>query len=211
MKKKNMLKGRYKKSMSSRKVFVRDLPLDQSVTVIKQGKTTLFNLIIGRSRIETLRDDRPLLNNGNGAFTLIELLVVVLIIGILAAVAVPQYQRAVTKSRLMAAVTYLKAVKDAEEIYYLANGVYTDDIDSLSVEGECPNKWVCSIVSLNNIQAHPAGDMSLRVVAPFDHTWLKGQIYCMADPANSQAVSLCKSMGPDIGSDSTTVRRSISN
>ncbi len=70
----------------------------------------------------------------NKGFTLIELLVVVLIIGILAAVAVPQYQKAVAKARTAEAVSVLKNLVNAEEVYYLANGEYTPDISKLDVE-----------------------------------------------------------------------------
>ena len=66
-------------------------------------------------------------------FTLIELLVVVLIIGILTAIALPQYRVAVAKSRLSQAFVLAKSIKDAEEAYYLANGSYTEDLENLSV------------------------------------------------------------------------------
>lgn len=66
-------------------------------------------------------------------FTLIELLVVVLIIGILVSVALPQYQRAVLKSRYGAMIPLVKSLTEAQESYFLANGQYATDLSDLDV------------------------------------------------------------------------------
>ncbi len=66
-------------------------------------------------------------------FTLIELLVVVLIIGILSAIALPQYQTAVLKARLQTLVPLLRTVADANERYRLANDQYTTSFGNLDI------------------------------------------------------------------------------
>ncbi len=55
-------------------------------------------------------------------FTLIELLVVVLIIGILSAIALPQYQKAVRRARVTEAKVILKNFTNAQDMYYLRTG-----------------------------------------------------------------------------------------
>lgn len=66
-------------------------------------------------------------------FTLIELLVVVLIIGILAAVAVPQYQKVIYRTHAAEALTMLRSIAAAQELYYLEHGEYTNDISDLDI------------------------------------------------------------------------------
>lgn len=63
-------------------------------------------------------------NRNKRGFTLIELLVVVLIIGILAAVAIPQYQLVVEKTRASEAFVALESWERAANLYYMTNGTY---------------------------------------------------------------------------------------
>ena len=68
-------------------------------------------------------------------FTLLEMLVVVLIIGILAGIALPQYNKAVTKARLAEVLINVKAIEDSVDRYLLTNGIQNVSlIDILDID-----------------------------------------------------------------------------
>ena len=86
------------------------------------------------------------------AFTLIELLVVVLIIGILAAIALPQYTLAVEKSRAAEAMANIATIKQQMQLYIMENGLPTHTVlyeDFASVD-LCGGEWNYSSCETKN-------------------------------------------------------------
>ncbi len=82
-------------------------------------------------------------------FTLIELLVVVLIIGILSAVALPQYQKAVEKARMAEAIATLEAMAKGIVLYNLSAGDFlVNDIADLDID--VTKSFTCSVGSANS-------------------------------------------------------------
>lgn len=73
------------------------------------------------------------MKNVRKGFTLIELLVVVLIIGILASIAIPQYFKVVEKSRTAEAMSLISSIKSAQERYLARGGNYTSNFTQLDI------------------------------------------------------------------------------
>lgn len=74
------------------------------------------------------------IKNAKQGFTLIELLVVVLIIGILTAIALPQYNQIVLRSKFAKVKANVQALASAMDRYYLVNNKYPENLSELDVE-----------------------------------------------------------------------------
>ena len=73
-------------------------------------------------------------NRRRSGFTLVELAVVIIIIGILAAFAVPRFLDSVERSKAGEAFNYLAAVRSAQERYQVRQGTYADDLTKLDIQ-----------------------------------------------------------------------------
>ena len=153
------------------------------------------------------------MQNKSRAFTLIELLVVVLIIGILAAVAVPQYTTAVNKSRFANLRSVAMSFVSAAQVYKLANGNWPDNFEDLGVNlpggfeitnpsyygsvhytcGQNDQLFCCLFPkagTANPMITCSQKDESFAYAYFLDHL----KAYCIADPDKADALKLCQSV-----------------
>lgn len=155
----------------------------------------------------------------NKGFTLIELLVVVLIIGILAGVALPQYTKAVEKSRATEAITLISNLAKAETVYALGTNSFTNDLNALDIQmpniaagtasqSETKNFIIRATLDGNTLHLVASRKGTVNVYAIVGEMTLNGnlQMWCKigagygakpADNANigsTEAAKICKSI-----------------
>lgn len=153
-------------------------------------------------------------------FTLIELLVVVLIIGILSAVALPQYEMAVTKARVATILPAMRRWYDAWNLYkaengdYCADGISCPDSAALGVswpssefpncfrEWECQgDKWLCFANEEKNgavgCETTWLGDDAVYITLyqqqDEHYPLLAGKRTCL--PYTEKGIRICKALG----------------
>ncbi len=144
-------------------------------------------------------------------FTLIELLVVVLIIGILAAIALPQYRRVVDKARFATLMDITKAIADANERFYLVNDRYSTNFNELDVDipanGISINgstayfEWGrCYLNTQQQVQCLNDTNLQNKFIVHYHqgtHPSYKNKILCAAitTEANSRYDKVCQNVG----------------
>lgn len=110
-------------------------------------------------------------------FTLIELLVVVLIIGILSSVALPQYTKAVWKSRAAELRSVTRSLATAQESFFMANGTYPKSFDELDIDVNLPNKGHNSQCGLVTQDSRGNGNYELVVNNNFSDFYLSSSLF----------------------------------
>ena len=142
----------------------------------------------------------------NRAFTLIELLVVVLILGILVAIALPQYQVAVAKADVAKVISLVKVIAEQQRAYHLAHSRFTDNLEDLDITVNAPDDWWChlykgsSVTGENNAVecAKPVVNPTIAVVYYYGKRTntheMENQLYCWTNDTFGKRV--CSTFGP---------------
>ena len=139
----------------------------------------------------------------------------------MAAIALPKYQVAVTKSRLATTISGVKAIAQAAEVYYLANGKYpNDDVKDLDISAfsgcttASGGEIHCGDIHYNlntaprysGLPDHVAGEVyvngtrQIRYLQYLDNqpsasASYAGKRECEASNASEVSHQVCKSMG----------------
>ena len=133
-------------------------------------------------------------------FTLIELMIVVAIIGILAAIAIPQYQDYTIRSKITEALNLAAPAKLAIAETYASNGVYPADNAEAGLAATISSKYVASLlvagdtitITLRQIHANVDGQ-TITLVASTDAEDSRVEWACSASAADKYLPANCRS------------------
>ena len=120
----------------------------------------------------------------NSGFTLIELMIVVAIIGLLAAIAIPQYQNYVARAQVSEGLVLASGAKTAIAEYFNTNGTFPADNTEagLSDAGDISGKYVSSVEwNANSTSPHPNGDAKYFAVTfrSDAHSFLRDNLFLL--------------------------------
>ena len=171
--------------------------------------------------VNKIKDTLSIFSSSKG-FTLLELLVVVLIIGILASIALPQYEMAVTKSRAMSMLPLMRRWYDAMQEYKLQHGDYdigdasalganwpsdwkksVDEDESCGDDSSCSNDyWTCDINAAEDGSVICVYKQIFQIIInqPDGYDYCggnQGKIIC--EPWNEDGEKICKNLGKPSG------------
>lgn len=130
---------------------------------------------------EIMKNKKMQIKKFTKGFTLLELLVVVLIIGILASIALPQYKMAVTKAKVASILPLMRRWKDALQEYELQHGYYVDENgvpDGATLGVNWPSDWT-------TLEGDPCGN-SLTCKNDYwqclaNSVFYSGEVFCVHD------------------------------
>ncbi|MCX5674918.1 MAG: prepilin-type N-terminal cleavage/methylation domain-containing protein [Planctomycetota bacterium] len=91
-------------------------------------------------------------------FTLVELAVVVVIIGVLAAFAVPRFLASVERSKAAESFNYLSSIQAAQERYHARQSTYAADLDDIDIK-------------MTNLKYFTVGTVEAGSTASLEDSW----------------------------------------
>ena len=134
-------------------------------------------------------------------FTLIELLVVVLIIGVLTAVALPKYQRAVMKSRFATVMPTAKSIATAQESFFQARGRYAANDEKDALDVQVPPSGANVLITLSDTKDYDYVLAQRTDIPELHYIQYQGrsqnyrdEIHCEALSTSDDAKAICAGM-----------------